>query len=614
MILVLVFIFCIGFGYCQSSALTLDATATITAFPNPITVGQSSTLSWTSTNTSSCIASGSWSGTKAGSGSESISPSSTSVYTITCSGAGDSFVDSVTVTVMTGSIFYISKSGNDSNPGTLASPWLTIGKANSTLTAGETVFVRGGTYLEQIRPANSGTSDNHITFAEYPGETAIITTQGTTNTYGVNLSNRNYVIIDGFTITDTSHNMVIIDSGNNNIIRNNYIHGNYEHVYFGIYLLNGSSYNKLQNNTVETTTTGPECAPNPEDKPADEGCIGIQDLIRIYNGGDHNLVEDNTLGKALHVAIAIGDDNELSYHVVRNNTTMNVWHSSLGLHRIVNSLIEGNTILDAGSDAANCPWIRNQNLSRNSHSGLQLWNVLTTGPLTKDNILRRNIWKNNGRVQFKSGLEARNRFYHNNVYENFLMRFSDNDSIGNSGAIVKNNIIRDNDEIDFITPVAVNDNSFINNNISGTIEEGSTPRSLNYLESNYPNEWKFNTTSPPLFVDPANNDFSLRNGSQLINAGEHLTTAVGSSSGTTMTVADASYFTDGFGIVKGDLIQTSTGKAARITGINYSTNQLTLSKSLTWNDGDGVSLVYMGAGPDVGAIETHEGIVLSSCP
>jgi len=40
--------------------------------------------------------------------------------------------------------YYVSTSGYDSNPGTLASPFLTIAKAVSVVKAGETIFVRGG--------------------------------------------------------------------------------------------------------------------------------------------------------------------------------------------------------------------------------------------------------------------------------------------------------------------------------------------------------------------------------------------------------------------------------------------------------------------------------------
>jgi hypothetical protein len=81
--------------------------------------------------------------------------------------------------------YYVNgTSGNDGNPGTIGSPWQTIRKANITLVAGDTVYIRGGTsdYQEYsigaldgpdegIHPVNSGADVNHrITYSVYPGE------------------------------------------------------------------------------------------------------------------------------------------------------------------------------------------------------------------------------------------------------------------------------------------------------------------------------------------------------------------------------------------------------------------------------------------------------------
>lgn len=73
-------------------------------------------------------------------------------------------------------IYYISPSGNDSNPGSFEQPWATIQKAAETLTAGETVYIRGGTYSisQQIYPRHSGNENQWIIYAGYPGETVII--------------------------------------------------------------------------------------------------------------------------------------------------------------------------------------------------------------------------------------------------------------------------------------------------------------------------------------------------------------------------------------------------------------------------------------------------------
>jgi hypothetical protein len=79
-----------------------------------------------------------------------------------------------------GTVFYVAPSGDDSNPGTAAHPWGTIQKAANTLIAGDTVYIRTGSYHERVTPQNSGITSNDITYASYPGETATIDGSGVT--------------------------------------------------------------------------------------------------------------------------------------------------------------------------------------------------------------------------------------------------------------------------------------------------------------------------------------------------------------------------------------------------------------------------------------------------
>ena len=76
--------------------------------------------------------------------------------------------------------YYVAPTGNDANPGTIDQPWRTIQKAAQTLLAGETVYIRAGTYQERVLPQHSGSPGNEITYAAYPGETATIDGTGIT--------------------------------------------------------------------------------------------------------------------------------------------------------------------------------------------------------------------------------------------------------------------------------------------------------------------------------------------------------------------------------------------------------------------------------------------------
>ena len=113
----------------------------------------------------------------------------------------------------------------------------------------------------------------------------------------------------------------------------------------------------------------------------------------------------------------------------------------------------------------------------------------------------------------------------------------------------------------------------------------------------------------PLFTDPDNHDYTLQVGSGCRNAGVYLTTITSTTgSGYSFIVADAGYFTDGWGITDADYIQLEgQTQAARISAIDYATGAISVNTSLSWTQGDGVALAFDGAAPDIGYIEHPEG-------
>jgi hypothetical protein len=76
--------------------------------------------------------------------------------------------------IVSAATYYVAQDGNNSNPGTEALPWLTIGKAANTLAAGDIVYVKQGTYREEVFIDASGSAGNLITFQAYPGHTVIV--------------------------------------------------------------------------------------------------------------------------------------------------------------------------------------------------------------------------------------------------------------------------------------------------------------------------------------------------------------------------------------------------------------------------------------------------------
>jgi MYXO-CTERM domain-containing protein len=79
--------------------------------------------------------------------------------------------------------YYVSPTGSDTNAGTIDAPFATIQKGADTAAAGDTVWLRGGTYKittpkssgAGIEFSKSGTSDtNRINYFAYTGETPLI--------------------------------------------------------------------------------------------------------------------------------------------------------------------------------------------------------------------------------------------------------------------------------------------------------------------------------------------------------------------------------------------------------------------------------------------------------
>jgi len=105
-----------------------------------------------------------------------------------------------------GTVYYVAPTGDDSNDGTAAHPWQTIQKAANTLMAGDTVYIRSGTYHERVMPQNSGSASNMITYAAYPGETATIDGSGVTlpdDLAGLfEISNMSYVRVSGLRVVN----------------------------------------------------------------------------------------------------------------------------------------------------------------------------------------------------------------------------------------------------------------------------------------------------------------------------------------------------------------------------------------------------------------------------
>src|SRR3984957_14800458 len=142
---------------------------------------------------------------------------------------------SSTLRAPSGSNYYVSKSGKDTNSGSYTAPWLTIQHAANSVSAGATVYVETGVYNESVSFPNSGTASNSITFENYPGQTAVIDGTGlsVSGTQGlINILNQSYITVSGFEIrnyttskaTLTPAGIWVTGSGSGVQLLNNLVH------------------------------------------------------------------------------------------------------------------------------------------------------------------------------------------------------------------------------------------------------------------------------------------------------------------------------------------------------------------------------------------------------
>jgi len=150
-----------------------------------------------------------------------------------------------------GNSYYVSPIGNDTNPCTMALPCLTLQKVANMTVAGDTVYLRGGTYNQKmaLTSSNSGTPEAYITYTAYPGETPVIDGTGISTPWAglIQGSGVSYITIDGLTVINgTSRGIQFSSSSSNIVITNNHV----THIFSSGIATWSSSYVLIRGNVV----------------------------------------------------------------------------------------------------------------------------------------------------------------------------------------------------------------------------------------------------------------------------------------------------------------------------------------------------------------------------
>lgn len=538
-------------------------------------------------------------------------------------------------------VYYVSPSGDDSNTGSAAKPWKTLSHAGKVLQAGDTLYVMGGTYTgDYFCPVNSGTADKPITVKSYPGGTPVLTA-GSGNPIEIVTFNRNidYIIFEGITFADTGWNTNMCFYGNKYItIRNCTFKNSLDSFMY----VNDSSYITIEKNTFDT------CG-----DPLGEGS---GDSIYV-NGCNHVLIQDNYFTRAGHYAVDLKELNWnpiYSYNnVIRNNVIEQHWGGGIGIIcKSYNNLVENNRIYFAGEEcieygktgiqvAADKNIIRNNIIARSSAGPVVDTGIMMSSyylnqremyqNCTENRIYNNVIYKNGGmplQISAKHDTEfSRNKIMNNIMYYNRLAG-DDYDEYfkGNYHLLFEtwhltlNRLWADN---------FPNDNYFYSNVIAHATADGDQPgtvrlfydgvanvdgtktwgvykfdKSLAEVQQDYMDYFHDNIEQNPGFVNADDGDFRLAAGSPAVDTGAHLakTTSAGKKT-KVIPVDDVYFFTDGYGIIPGDIVRIGSNKSVQITGVDYNAGTITVTEPVTFGEGDFVDLQFLGSSPDMGINE-----------
>lgn len=522
---------------------------------------------------------------------------------------------------------YVSPTGNDSSNGASSSTALrSIAAASKQAQAGDTVLLMPGRYNEAIVPARSGDTANPITYKSAgPGAAVLTSTRSKGLSAAISINGINNIIVDGVHVDGVKvgpaayvDKFAMITNASRITIRN----GNFKYAngWQGIGVGGGASRITIEDNVIDTVgiyDTG-------EGANSD---VGDALEIRNASGGavpEYVLVQRNTIKRGAHDVIRVSG----RYCVIQDNILSNSFKEILGgdaggrVGSILgeDNVVQRNYILESGKSSDSSTQVL---FKIEGERNIARQNVLAYG--YQDGFLTAaGDWShdtNNYRIY-------NNTFYHLGsgawLMESYQGASSIGDGVFANNAVVDQRLkpLSSSKDVDLIFAVRVmagaspTARTVVRGNYFSPVASKSMKVSLLgfggdvdmvQAETKYPALFSGNKQERVQFVSAspqALKDYDLKSGSPGIDGGEFLTTAVGSGTSKTLKVADSLYFTDGYGLIPGDTIQLQgSTERVSITKIDHGSKTLTLSANLTFKDGQGVSLAYNGAAPDVGARE-----------
>jgi hypothetical protein len=192
--------------------------------------------------------------------------------------------------------WYVDNSGsppcsNSSSGGPQSRPWCTINYAVGRAGPGDIVYVKNGTYREDVYIRGKNGGANYITFQNYPGHSPVIRGKGVDS--GRNkIVDSSFIRFIGFTITNIQQG-IFVESSNNVILQNLKVYNVGQEA---IHIKLNSSFVTLQDSVIHDTRKwkfngegvyiGTSSSQQPNSPPYDNTHDILVKNNTIYNTGD----------------------------------------------------------------------------------------------------------------------------------------------------------------------------------------------------------------------------------------------------------------------------------------------------------------------------------------
>jgi len=208
--------------------------------------------------------------------------------------------------------YYVSPSGNDSNPGTFSLPWKTINKAARSIIPGDIVYIRGGIYYEYVTISRSGNASQPIRFEAYPGENVVLDGNNTlpTSEDGLLTLDGDWIIVEGLEVKNSIYYGIAV-FGKHNTLTNVYVHHSSRN---GVYL---------------------------------NGDYGILEKSRVWRNSMRNEYGANPGGSSGVATARDETDGTTEYVVIRKNQVWENWGQGINVHHSKYTVVEDNIVSDS---------------------------------------------------------------------------------------------------------------------------------------------------------------------------------------------------------------------------------------------------------------------------